>query len=91
MVTADGIAEGVPSIVSDALDWCPEYWKAYSDDVPDMARVGRQLLYDPLAAYDGLISLDTHNAGAFEAWCNWLGINKEFPYRAVVNQRHLKR
>lgn len=91
MVTADGIAEGVPSVVSDALDWCPEYWKAYSDDVPDMARVGRQLLFDPRAPYDGLVSLDTHNAGAFEAWCDWLGINKELPYQSVISKRHIQR
>ena len=28
MVTADGIAEGVPSVVSDAIDWAPGHWKA---------------------------------------------------------------
>lgn len=91
MVTADGIAEGVPSVVSDALDWCPEYWKAYSDNVPDMARVGRQLLFDPQAPTDGFVALETHNAGAFEAWCDWLGINKEFPYNSIVNKRRIQR
>jgi hypothetical protein len=91
MVTADGIAEGVPSVVSDALDWCPEYWKAYSDNVPDMARVGRQLLFDPQAPFDGLVALDTHNAEAFNAWCNWLGINSDLPYKSVVNSRFLRR
>lgn len=91
MVTADGIAEGVPSVVSDALDWCPEYWKAYSDDVPDMSRVGRQLLFDPRAANDGLVSLDTHNAGAFEAWLNWLDLRQGYPYQSVINPRHIQR
>ena len=28
MVTADGVAEGVPSVVSHAIDWAPEHWKA---------------------------------------------------------------
>jgi len=28
MVTADGVAEGVPSVVSEAVDRAPEYWKA---------------------------------------------------------------
>jgi hypothetical protein len=53
MVTADGIAEGVPSVVSRAIDWAPEHWKADVDDVLDIARVGCQLLRDPRAAADG--------------------------------------
>jgi hypothetical protein len=32
MVTADGVAEGVPSVVSEAVDRAPEYWKAKVDD-----------------------------------------------------------
>jgi hypothetical protein len=53
MVTADGIAEGVPSVVSEAIDWAPDHWKADVDDVLDIARVGRQLLHDNRAAGDG--------------------------------------
>ena len=41
MVTADGVAEGVPSVVSEAIDWAPQHWKAMTDDVLDIARVGR--------------------------------------------------
>src|SRR5262249_14578446 len=33
MVTADGVAEGVPSVISRAIDWAPEHWKANTDDV----------------------------------------------------------
>src|SRR5581483_4428067 len=47
MVTADGIAEGVPSVVSSAIDWVPKYWQACADTVLDIARTGRQLLRDP--------------------------------------------
>jgi hypothetical protein len=53
MVTADGVAEGVPSVVSSAIDWAPADWKADVDDTLDIARVGRRLLYDPLAVRDG--------------------------------------
>jgi hypothetical protein len=53
MVTADGVAEGVPSVVSSAIDWAPSDWKADVDDTLDIARVGRRLLYDPIAACDG--------------------------------------
>src|SRR5437764_831216 len=31
MVTADGVAAGVPSVVSEAIDWAPQHWKAKSD------------------------------------------------------------
>lgn len=76
MVTADGIAEGVPSVVSDAIDWAPEYWKAYSDNVPDIARIARQLVCDRLAAKDGLRYLEQHNRDSFEIWEEFLGIEK---------------
>ena len=39
MVTADGVAEGVASVVSDAIDWAPDDWKANVDDVLEIARV----------------------------------------------------
>jgi len=68
MVTADGIAEGVPSVVSSAIDWAPEHWKAGADDVLDIARVGRYLLNDPRAAADGLAALTAHNDNGLAAW-----------------------
>jgi hypothetical protein len=72
MVTADGIAEGVPSVVSDAIDWAPEHWKAEADDVFDIARIGRNLLVDPLAASDGLEALQAHNQDGIRAWMAFL-------------------
>jgi hypothetical protein len=90
MVTADGISEGVPSVVSDALDWCPEYWKAYSDNVPDMARVGRQLIFDPQAPLDGMTHLEEHNSSSFHAWCDWLGVNSDIPYISQVTKAHYR-
>ena len=72
MVTADGIAEGVPAVVSDAIDWAPEHWKARSDDVLDIARVGRSLLVDPRATNDGYTALMTHNQHGTSAWLRFL-------------------
>lgn len=72
MVTADGIAEGVPSVVSDAIDWAPEHWKAGVDDVFDIARVGRYLLADPQAAADGWDALQAHNQDGVRAWTAFL-------------------
>ncbi|HUA20686.1 MAG TPA: hypothetical protein VMB25_18185 [Bryobacteraceae bacterium] len=68
MVTADGVAEGVPSVVSHAIDWAPEHWQAMMDDVLDIARVGRYLLTDPYAPQDGLDALKSHNAEGLKSW-----------------------
>jgi len=57
MVTADGVVEGVASVVSEAIDWAPADWKADVDDVLDIARVGRRLLCDSSAAEEGLQAL----------------------------------
>jgi hypothetical protein len=73
MVTADGVAEGVPSVVSDAIDWAPQHWKANVDDVFDIARVGRYLLSDSNAAADGWKALEDHNSKGLEAWRTFLG------------------
>jgi len=73
MVTADGIAEGVPSVVSRAIDWAPEYWKADVDDVLDIARVGRQLLHDGRAPADGWKALVKFNHHGLHAYQKYLG------------------
>src|SRR5207248_11670530 len=57
MVTGDGVAEGVPSVVSSAIDWAPRDWEADVDDALAIARVGRRLLFDPRAAMDGVRAL----------------------------------
>ena len=68
MVTADGVAEGVPSVVSDAIDWAPSDWKANVDDVMDIARVGRRLLFDGRAASEGLSALESYIADGLSAY-----------------------
>src|SRR5581483_11630776 len=49
MVTADGVVEGVPSVVSSAIDWVPRDWQADADDALAIGRTGRRLLYDARA------------------------------------------
>ncbi|MBV9083158.1 MAG: glycosyltransferase, partial [Acidobacteriaceae bacterium] len=68
MVTADGVAEGVPSVVSHAIDWAPNHWKAAVDDVLDIARVGRHLLSDNRAAHDGLKALEGFVRAGLDAY-----------------------
>ncbi len=73
MVTADGVAEGVPSVVSDAIDWAPEHWKAEVDDVLDIARVGTGLLHDTRAVEDGLKALKHFTTDGVHAYRDFLG------------------
>ena len=73
MVTADGVAEGVASVVSSAIDWAPRYWQACADTVLDIARVGRQLLRDPYAAADGYRALQAYNRAGLAAWRAYVG------------------
>ncbi|MDQ6665053.1 MAG: hypothetical protein M3Z23_11740 [Acidobacteriota bacterium] len=72
VVTADGVAEGVPSVVSEAIDWAPDEWKARVDDVADIARVAREILDDRRAASKGWRALEKHNSRALEAWLDFL-------------------
>ena len=72
IVTADGVAEGVPSVVSDAIDWAPDDWKANVDDVLDIARVGRRLLRDDRAVDDGRKALESYNDDGLRAYERYL-------------------
>ena len=83
MVSADGVAEGVPSVTSDAIDWVPDYWQAPVDETLEIARVGRQLISDPRAATDGLYSLEAHNKSGFGAWCDFVDV--AIQYDGIVN------
>ncbi len=69
MVTADGVAEGVPSVVSYAIPWAPDSWKVHVDDVVDIANAGIKLLHNPHEAIeDGHKSLTHNNKEAFKHW-----------------------
>jgi hypothetical protein len=68
VVTADGIAEGIPSVVSDAIEWAPDNWKARVDDVDHIARTGVRLLRDKSAPRKGLRALVGYNKRALRAW-----------------------
>jgi hypothetical protein len=68
MVTADGVSAGVPSVVSDAIEWVPAHWQAKADDALDIANKAAALLHDPTAAAEGWRSLQAHNAQGIRAW-----------------------
>ena len=72
VVTADGVAEGVPSVVSEAIRWAPDSWKAKVDDAGDIARVGRRLLTSRRAPRQGLAALKKHNSRSMRIWKEFL-------------------
>jgi hypothetical protein len=72
VVTADGVAEGVASVVSDAIEWAPDSWKARCDDVDHIAQTGIRLLRDKSAPRKGLRALERYNARAKNAWLELL-------------------
>jgi hypothetical protein len=71
-VTADGVVEGVASVVSDAIDWVPNSWIASNDDPKDVARTARQLLYDIHAVRDGYAALKAYRDAGLIVWQNFL-------------------
>jgi glycosyltransferase involved in cell wall biosynthesis len=89
MVTADGIAEGIPSVVSEAIDWVPERWQANIDDVDAIADTGRSLLFDKQAPAQGLRALERHNNDSFNAWMTALNIEDCVGYQALLQDPHL--
>lgn len=71
-VTADGIVTGVPTVVSPAIRWAPDYWKCDVDSADSISQIGRMLIGNPLAHKDGLDCLIDHNNLGLLAWKKYL-------------------
>jgi len=74
MVTADGIARGVPSVVSEAIAWAPKNWKAATDEARDMADRAVALLHDPTAIEQGMDALTANNEAALREWKKFVAL-----------------
>jgi len=72
VVAADGIAEGVPSVVTGAVEWAPRHWWADPWDPTSIAKVGMGLLHDRHAAHDGQVALTQHVQAGAHAWLAYL-------------------
>lgn len=72
VVTADGVAEGIPSVVSDVIEWAPDHWKVAPDNTNEIARVGRGLLSDSHTGEDGIRALLEHDRIGVIEWIKWL-------------------
>jgi hypothetical protein len=74
MVTADGIARGVASVIGEAIDWAPRNWEASTDSASDMANKAIALLHDPNAVEEGVTALVKHNNEALANWKQFLAL-----------------
>jgi hypothetical protein len=61
-------------VVSDAIDWAPQDWKAHVDDALDISRVGRRLLVDPRAPEDGFRALENYIAAGIQSYKRYVTI-----------------
>lgn len=71
-VTADGASQYIPSVVSPAIVWAPDYWKAESDNIEDIANTSIKVLNTPQAGIDGYIALQRHNRSGIRSWEEYL-------------------
>ena len=71
-VTADGVHQGVPSVVGTAIDWAPTRWQADADDAEDLVRVAQYLLKTPQAIDDGRKALLAYVAQGLQTWRGFL-------------------
>lgn len=76
-VTADAISNGVPVIVSSAIDWLPTKFVANSDDAYDIVKVADNILRDSCAVADGMIALEEHNNKSLKIWKSFIGIEED--------------
>ena len=66
-------SEGVPAVVSHAVEWAPESWKAHPDEIGEIARIGCALLASPTSAEEGLRALERYATTSLDIWKRYLG------------------
>jgi len=73
VVTADGIAEGVPSVTNSAIEWTPTSWWARCEDPSDIMRIGIGLLHAPAhAVAEARVGLKKYVQLGTHRWLEWL-------------------
>jgi glycosyltransferase involved in cell wall biosynthesis len=73
VVTADGIAEGVPSVTTSSLEWTPRAWWATPEDPASIVSVALGLLHNPTHAVEaGRAALKQYAAIGLHRWSDYL-------------------
>ena len=73
VVTADGLAAGVPSVTSSSIEWTPQRWWANTCDPGDVVKVGLYLLSDKYAVDEARAGLTAYVEQGLERWKGYLG------------------
>lgn len=73
VIAADGIAEGVPSVATGALEWTPRSWWADPWDPSSVTSTGMGLLHNRVGAiHDGRHHLEHFVSAGVATWINYL-------------------
>lgn len=73
VVTADGIAEGVPSVTTSAIEWTPRSWWASPEDPSDIMTVGIGLLHGSAhAVHEGRVALEKYVQLGLHRWLDYV-------------------
>ena len=72
VVTADGIAEGIPSVTTSAIEWTPESWWCQPEDPQSIVQVAMTLLQDSHSIYTARQKLTDFVAHGVRLWLNYL-------------------
>ena len=72
VVTADGIAEGVPSVVTGAMEWCPRAWMCEPWDPMSVVSIAMGMLHDRHSVHEARRLLRRHVDAGVVAWTRYL-------------------
>ncbi len=73
VIAADGIAEGVPSVVTPAMEWTPDTWHCEPWDPASVVRIGMGLLHDRIGAiHDARLRLTDFVQSGVRRWIRYL-------------------
>lgn len=78
VVTADGIAVGVPSVTSSSIEWTPrQWWSNTPEDPTDIMKTALYLLQDSFSVDEGRENLKQYVKNGLRLWKKYLVKNDE--------------
>ena len=72
VVTADGIAEGVPSVTDSSIEWTPRSWWCTPEDPSSLVTVAMHLLHDHNAVHDARVQLTQYVNSGIGRWLDYI-------------------
>ncbi len=77
ITSADAVAEGVPAIGGESIDWLPRNCIVSVDNVNDIATKAWEILNSPTANEHALASLKYYNHNSLNKWIAWRSGNNK--------------